>query len=25
MVRRAEVNPDAIVYGTFHRYSHDEA
>jgi len=25
MVRRAETNPDAIVYGTFHRYPFDEA
>ena len=25
MVRRAESNPNAIVYGTFHRYPHDEA
>ena len=25
MIQRAEVNPDAIVYGTFHRYPHDEA
>ena len=24
MVRRAESNPTAIVYGTFHRYPHDE-
>jgi hypothetical protein len=25
MVLRAESNPDAIVYGTFHRYRFDEA
>ncbi len=25
MVLRAEVNPNAIVYGTFHRYPFDEA
>lgn len=25
MVLRAESNPMAIVYGTFHRYPHDEA
>lgn len=25
MVSRAEQNPNAIVYGTFHRYFHDEA
>ncbi len=25
MIQRAEVNPDAIVYGTFHRYPHVEA
>ncbi len=25
MVRRAESNPNAIIYGTFHRYPHDEA
>jgi hypothetical protein len=25
MVSRAESNPNAIVYGTFHRYPHDEA
>lgn len=25
MVRRAESNPNAIIYGTFHRYPHEEA
>ena len=25
MVRRAESNPNAIVYGTFHTYPHDHA
>jgi hypothetical protein len=25
MVRRAESNPNAIIYGTFHNYPHDEA
>jgi len=25
MVRRAEANPNAIVYGTFYRYPHNEA
>jgi hypothetical protein len=25
MIQRAESNPDAIVYGTFHCYTHDEA
>jgi len=25
MKSRAELNPDAIVYGTFHQYSHDDA
>ncbi len=25
MRARAEFNPDAIVYGTFHQYSHDDA
>ena len=25
MVRRAEANPNAIVYGTFHNYRRDEA
>jgi hypothetical protein len=25
MIRRAESNPNAIVYGTFHRYRFDEA
>ncbi len=25
MRSRAELNPDAIVYGTFHTYSHDDA
>jgi hypothetical protein len=25
MILRAENNPNAIVYGTFHRYPHDDA
>jgi len=25
MVRRAEANPNAIIYGTFHNYPHDQA
>jgi hypothetical protein len=25
MVRRAETNPNAIIYGTFHTYPHDQA
>jgi len=25
MIQRAEVNPEAIIYGTFHQYLNDEA
>jgi hypothetical protein len=25
IIRRAESNPDAIIFGTFHTYRHDEA